>query len=53
MIENIFVRNETIAQCHVNDMEFGRYFCKSGFMRGSTLHISMIIASNNYQIQPR
>ena len=33
---DIFDRNETIAQRHVNNMEFGRYFCKSGNMRGNT-----------------
>ena len=33
MIDNIFGRNETTAQCHVrvNDMGFGRYFCRPGF----------------------
>ena len=38
MIDNIFDRNKTTAQCHVrvNDMEFGRYFCRAGFMRGYT-----------------
>ena len=36
MIGNIFDRIKTITQCHVNDMEFGGYFCKPGFIRGST-----------------
>ena len=37
-IDNIFGRNETTAQRHVrvNEMDFGRYFCRPGFMRGYT-----------------
>ena len=36
MIDNIFDGTETTTQCHVhvNDMEFGIYFCKPGIMRG-------------------
>ena len=36
LIDNVFYLNETIAQYHVNGKKFGRYLCKSGFMRGNT-----------------
>ena len=51
MIGNIFDRIENIAQCHVKDMEFGRYFCKPGFIRGNT-NTGACSESNFAQNQP-